>query len=513
MREIEKELAETQSIHRQLCAMSLSAFTRSAWTIIEPGIDLKWNWHLDTICGYLEAVNRGDIRRLIINVPPGTMKSLLVSVFYPAWVWTQQPHHRFLSVSNEQGLSVRDALKMKWIVQSEWYQGYWPTVLKTDQNEKTLFLNDKLGHRQSQGITANITGKRGDTLLIDDPHDAKTAQSDVIRKGVIETYDTKLSSRLNDPVNSAIILIMQRLHSDDLTGHLIRKAKTRWTHLVIPMCYEGKATYDAGKEINRPDLNDKRTKEKELLWKDRFPIDVVDSLEEDLGEYGTAGQHQQRPTPEGGGIIKSHWWRIWPDDMPLPKCEHQFLSYDTAFSERDMINAAYSAMTRWGIFFHEQRQRHCLIVLGRWFERAGYDELRKLAKEWDAKYEPEAHLIEKKATGTSLIQDMRRALPSKIRSYCPGRGEDKVSRAYSVSPMFQSGLIYAPNKAWIQNEQDTGLIDYVASFPTGSPPSADLTDTVTQACIYLRNGWWISHPDDIDEDELPKKYKHESAYG
>lgn len=502
-----------ESIKRE-CEQSLEAFTKAAWRIIEPGTELKWNWHLSTICGYLEAFHEGIInRKLIINIPPGSLKSILVSVMYPAWIWVKDPTKRYLTITNEQGLAIRDAIRMKQIVTSDWFQSKWPLALKADQNEKTLYTVDKhLGHRQSQGISAANTGKRGDLLIIDDPIDAKHAFSDVIRTSVNETWDQSLSSRLNDLEESGVLLIMQRLHEDDLSGHLQKKVKTKWFVLSIPMRYEGKATFDAGKDIGRPELNDPRTKKGELLFPARFSKASVEALEEDLGEYGTAGQLQQRPVPSGGGIIKSHWWRMWPDDKKMPVCEHIFLSYDTAFSEKDMTSAAFSAMTRWGVFWHEQRQRYCLMALGRWFDRVGYDELRKMAKHWDKEYEPDAHLIEKKATGITLIQDMRRALPSKIRSYSPGKGEDKVSRAHSVSPMFESGLVYIPNKKWASNHEKTGLIDYVAAFPNGSPPSADLTDTVTQAAIYLRNGYWVSHPDDDDFDTEESKVKREAAY-
>lgn len=487
---------------KRLCELSLAAFAKSAWHIIEPGTKLAWNWHLDTICGYLEAFHTGAInRRLIINIPPGTLKSILVSVMYPAWVWVSSPDKRFLTITNEQGLAIRDALRMKQIITSDWFQDKWPLTLQADQNEKTLYSNEKRGFRQSQGITASNTGKRGDYLIIDDPIDAKHAFSDVIRTSVNDTWDQSLSSRLNDPVESGVLLIMQRLHTSDLAGHLQKKVKTKWTVLSIPMRYEDGPSFDAGIDIGKPELNDPRTKKGELLFPGRFTSKSVESLEEDLGEYGSAGQLQQRPVPSGGGILKSHWWRMWPDDKPLPVCEHVFLSYDTAFSERDMKSSAFSAMTRWGVFWHEQRQRYCLICLGRWFDRIGYDELRKQAKDWDKQFEPDAHLIEKKATGISLIQDLRRALPSKIRSYSPGRGEDKISRAHSVSPMFEAGLIYIANKKWATNNEGTGLIDYVASFPNGAPPSADLTDTVTQGCIYLRSGHWVSHPDDDDKEE------------
>lgn len=495
------------------CEKSLEAFAKSAWHIIEPATPLVWNWHLSTICGYLEAFHEGSInRRLIINIPPGTLKSILVSVMYPAWVWVSAPDKRFLTITNEQGLAIRDALRMKQIITSDWFQSKWPLALQADQNEKTLYANEKRGFRQSQGITASNTGKRGDYLIIDDPIDAKHAFSDVIRQSVNDTWDQSLSSRLNDLSESGVLLIMQRLHTADLAGHLLKKVKTQWTVLSIPMRYENSPSFNAGIAIGRPDLNDPRKKRGELLFPARFTKAAVEGLEEDLGEYGTAGQLQQRPVPDGGGIIKAHWWRVWPNDKPEPLYDHEFLSYDTAFSERDMKNSAFSAMTHWGVFWHEQRQRHCLMVLGRWYDRVGYDELRKLAKDWDKELQPDAHLIEKKATGISLYQDLRKALPSKVRSYTPGRGEDKISRAHSVSPLFEAGLVYVLDKKWAQNEQKTGLVDFVAAFPNGAPPSADLTDTVTQAAIYLRSGLWVQHPDDEDFDGEGEGKGRRSAY-
>jgi predicted phage terminase large subunit-like protein len=421
---------------------------------------------------------------------------------YPAGTWINQPELRYLSITNEQGLSIRDALRMKQIITSDWFQSKWPLPLRSDQNEKTLYANDKNGFRQSQGITASNTGKRGDVILIDDPIDAKHAFSDVIRQGVNDTWDQSLSSRLNHLEESGVLLIMQRLHEDDLSGHLLKKVKSKWTHLVIPMRYEGHPTFDAGKDIGRPDLNDPRTEKGELLFGKRFSERAVQALEEDLGEYGAAGQLQQRPVPAGGGIIKKHWWRVWGDDQKLPVCDHIFHSWDTAFSEKDQQNAAYSACTRWGIFWHEQRERYCILALGMWFERLGYDELRAKLKELDKKYNPDANLIEKKATGISLIQDLKRASPGRVRAYSPGKGEDKVSRAHSVSPMLQAGLVYVPNKAWAlgDGQKRLGLIDYVAQFPNGGPPSPDLTDTCTQALIYLRAGNWTGdHPDDKED--------------
>lgn len=491
------------SQEKEACELSLAMFTRLAWPIIEPGTKLVWSWYLSTICGYLEAFhfNRLPDKRLIVSINPGAMKSILVSVMYPAWVWCTDPTERFLTVSNEQGLAIRDSRRMKQIVTSEWYQKHWPIMLAQDQNEKILFSNSANGHRQAQGITASNSGKRSTCLIIDDPIDTKKAYSDLQNQTVLDTYDQSLSTRLNDMEKSGILVIMQRTRHDDLAGHLRRKVKSHWTSLSIPLVYEGTPTFDAGIDIKRPDLNDPRKKKGELMFPERFSAKVVASLSEDLGEYGFAAQCQQRPSPLGGGILKKHHFRIWPDDIKLPRCEHIFLSLDTAFSEKDSKTSSFSACTRYGIFWHEQRERYCILVLGCWFARLGYDELRAKVKEMDKKYSPDILLIEKKATGITLVQDMQRAVPGRVKAYTPGRGEDKISRAHSVSPMVQSGLCYVPGRIWaLGNDKDKmGLLDYLAQFPTGAPPCEDLCDSFTQALIYMRSGGWVEHPDDKHE--------------
>lgn len=274
---------------RQEMEFSLAEFTKAAWEQLEPGRQLRWNWHLDVICAYLEAVHRGRIRRLIINVPFGTMKSLLVSVFYPAWVWTHEPSHRWLCGSNEGTLATRDALKMRTLVTSDWYQSYWPIQMDKNQQEKTLFANASIGHRESQGILAKISGKRGDTIIWDDPHDTKQAESDVQRQSILDSWDFAWSSRMNDPITSSAIVIMQRVHYLDITAHLQNKTDQHWVTLAIPMRYEvgeDAVRYDAGADIGRPDLNDPRTFEGELMFPDRFDEQTVKDYEQDLGPYG-----------------------------------------------------------------------------------------------------------------------------------------------------------------------------------------------------------------------------------
>lgn len=489
-------------ISRIECEESLAEFTRQAWHVIEPGTVLKWNWHLDVLCAYIEAFFVGRIKRLIMNVPPGSMKSILFSVMGPSWDWAVNPADRILNLTNEIGLATRDNRRMRQIIESDWYQERWGEkyALAKDQQEKTLFENTARGFRQGLGLGGNITGKRGNRLLIDDPVDAKKAFSDVVIKEANDTYDQAVSSRLNDPVEDSIGVIMQRLREDDLTGHLMKKKATRWVRVSIPMEYEGEPGFDPVADLGPQyaHLVDPRKKKGELMFPERFPREVVESMKEDLGSYGTAGQLQQRPTPVGGGIIKKHWWKEWPAGHPLPPALHIFQSVDTAFSEKDHQKAAYSARTTWMIFEDDNTGRHALMLLSAWYERVGYPELRKQVKDHHREKQLDCTLIEKKASGISLIQELRRIKRPRlnVRGFDPGR-LDKIARAYVASPMFESGLVYCPGgREWAKS-----VIDYVASFPTGAPPSADLTDTVTQAVIYTKRRLWATPVDETDPDD------------
>jgi predicted phage terminase large subunit-like protein len=238
---------------------------------------------------------------------------------------------------------------------------------------------------------------------------------------------------------------------------------------------------------------------------DRFPRSVVDALKEDLGQHGTAGQLQQRPQPLGGGIIKAGWWQTWPNDKPLPPALHVFASVDTAFSEKDHEKAAYSARTTWMVFEDQKTGRHGLLLLSAWWERVGYPGLRKHVREHHLKAQLDCTLIERKASGISLLQDLRRIRRPRlnVRGFDPGR-LDKVGRAYVASPMFEAGLVYAPDREWARQ-----VITLVSSFPTGAPPSADLTDTVTQAVMYTKRRSWAQPPDEDEPDYKPEKHSEE----
>jgi len=253
------------------------------------------------------------------------------------------------------------------------------------------------------------------------------------------------------------------------------------------MHYDSAFTYNSTDDINRPDLEDPRV-EDQLMFPKVFSASVVEKLYEDLGEYHAAGQLEQRPSPKSGGILRQNWFRVLPEDVPLPTVDHVFCSWDTAYSERDMINNSFSACTTWGVFWNHAQQRDCMLLLDVWFDRVDYPDLRKKAAQLDRAKSPDIHLIEKKASGLALVQDLRRS-GLLVRTYVPTT--DKVSRAYAIQAMLESGQVWIADRKWAHH-----FAYLMGSFPNGVTESEDLADTFTQAALYIRNGFYVSHPDD-----------------
>lgn len=515
LRQLERKLQDNKYYLTTLkCEQSLAQFTKTFWEVLEPGTTLLWNWHLDTICTYLETTSPwyvpkpGDKprqTRLIINVPPGSMKSILVSVMYPAWLWTQDPGIKILGVSNSQDLAIRDARKTKMILESDDFKKRWPRFEFTgDQSAKTNYENKARGFRQSLGMTANITGKRGDVILIDDPSDANDVSSDIKLDTVNRIYDEKLNTRLNNQNHGVIILIMQRLAHHDLSGHLGRKTTRPWTKVVIPMHFDKAFTYTAALDLGPSfyRLEDPR-EDNELMFPELFDEDTVTSLEEDMGTFISAGQLEQRPSPKSGGILKEAWFRVLPEDDEIPVCNHVFTSWDTAYSTEEMKKSSFSVATTWGVWWNKYKERECLLLLDLWYGRVDYPELRRKAHDIDDDKKPDAHLVEKKASGLALIADLRQS-GLHIRTVTPDK--DKVTRAYSVQAMLESGLVWIPERKWAKY-----FAYQCSTFPTGEPLSEDIVDTTTQALLYLRNQWHVTHPDDVEHD--PVEYNYASPYG
>jgi predicted phage terminase large subunit-like protein len=279
--------------------ISLTEFVKRAWPIIEPSTKLVWGHVLDVMCGELERVlfEPGFQPRLLMNVPPGTMKSILTSVMFPAWVWTINPSKSFTGAAHEQGLAIRDARKMRIIVESEWYQERWPLKLAADQNAKTIFENEHRGFRQAMPF-GSLTGRRSDFVIIDDPLSAEHANSPAHLTEAARIFRETLPTRINND-ESAIIMIMQRLNEVDPSGIILAEPdRFGYRCVILPMRFDAE----------RPDPLDWRTVDGELLFPERYSERAVDALERILGAYATAGQLQQRPVPRDGGMFKRSWF-------------------------------------------------------------------------------------------------------------------------------------------------------------------------------------------------------------
>nr|WP_084682922.1 phage terminase large subunit [Neorhizobium vignae] len=293
---------------------TLAGFAAEAWHVLEPKAHLVWGWPLQAMADHLEAVSRGEITRLLTNCPPGLMKSLLHSVFWPAWEWGPAglAHMRYLTSSYSQDNVMRDNTKMRRLVESEWYRSLWPEVqLASDQNAKGKFENTRSGGREGRPF-ASMTGGRGDRVIIDDPHSTETAESDVERANTVRIFRESISDRLNDLERSAIVVIMQRLHENDVAGTIL-KLRLPYVHLCLPMEYDPSPYKSSGRMIDpgeptRIGFVDPRTADGELLLPERFSREAVEALKVVKGSYGYAGQYQQRPTAREGGLFKRHWF-------------------------------------------------------------------------------------------------------------------------------------------------------------------------------------------------------------
>jgi predicted phage terminase large subunit-like protein len=298
-----QQLAQNAERIRERCK-TLAGFVREAWHVVEPSSPYVHGWHLDAISEHLEAVTDGRINRLLINVPPGTMKSLLTSVLWPAWEWGPKgrPATRYLTTSYAEKYVKRDSRRMRDLVQSEWYRSLWPEVELARAGEAS-FANTKTGFREGVPF-ASLTGGRGDRVIIDDPHSTETAESEAERLNTARIFRESVPTRLNDPKTSAIIVIMQRLHEDDVSGQIM-KLGLGYEHLMLPMEFEPERRCRTSIGFEDP-----RTYDGELLFPDRFPREVVERDKVPMGSYAVAGQFQQRPTPRSGGMFQRNDFEI-----------------------------------------------------------------------------------------------------------------------------------------------------------------------------------------------------------
>lgn len=301
------ELPSPLAIDAELARRSYPEFVQQAWHVVEPATALVWNWHLDEICRHLEAVTTGTIRELLATVPPGHMKSLLVSVFWLPWVWLRRPAWRALFSSYALPLSIRDSVKSRAIIESDWYQQTFRPdwQLSGDQNVKGFFTNTKTGFRLALGVTGATTGFRGDAIIADDPLNAKDQLSETALAEVKFWWDQVYANRLNNLETGARVVIMQRLHQEDLAGHILSSQPGKWNHLMLPTEFD-----PARRCVTQLGVVDPRTVPGALLFPARFSQAVIDEERQRLGPVGFEGQHQQQPIPTGGSMFKDGDWRI-----------------------------------------------------------------------------------------------------------------------------------------------------------------------------------------------------------
>lgn len=420
------------------CAYNLGVFTRRAFCTVDPGAHYLHNWHIDCISEHLQACTKGQIKRLIINVPPRYLKSMSVTVSWPAWLLGNDPRRRILAASYSQQLSTKHSLDCRHLINSPWYRRVFPNViLAGDENQKMRFETTEKGHRIATSVGGSSTGEGGDFLIVDDPHNPKQAASDVQRISAINWFDQTFATRLNNKKEGVIVLVMQRLHEEDLTGHLL--AKGGWEHLNMPATAEETKVYQINgfkKEVKAGDiLHEKREGKQELA-----------RIKLELGSYAYAGQYQQRPTPASGGMFKKAWFKPYthvPDGEVVQ-------SWDTA-SKAEQINDC-SVCTTWVI----AKDGYYLIDVVK--ERLEYPSLKKKVMLQYGAFNPNAVLVEDKSSGLALIQDLRKETKIPIIAINPVN--DKITRASAVSALVEAGKVFLPDSALWKDDYVNELLHF-----------------------------------------------------
>lgn len=433
----------------------LAAFTRKAFHTVDPGAVYSHNWHIDLIAEYLEACSRREIKRLIINVPPRMMKSISVTTAFPAWLMGHNPSERIVAASYAASLAMKHSVDTRLIVQSDWYRRIFPRVILTgDQNEKSKFVTTERGHRIATSVGGSTIGEGGNFLIVDDPHSPAQTLSDTQRRLALEWFDQGFSTRLDDKKNGVIVVVMQRLHANDLSGHLLEKGG--WEHLKLPAVAEDKTFISFGRvkvvrEAGSP------------LHPEREGLEQIEAIKREMGSYAFAGQYQQRPAPADGGIIKAAWlqsrYRERRDNYSAI-----VQSWDTASKAAERNDP--SVCITFGQ--HETGYDVLQVVV----KRLEYPALKRLVVSQADDWQPDAILIEDKASGQQLLQDLRSETRLPLIGITPIT--DKITRASAVSPLIEAGKLSLPQQAaWLPDFEAELL-----AFPNG--PHDDQVDALSQ---------------------------------
>jgi len=489
-------LPSKKEIEAERLTRSLSFYVQEAWKVVEPAIPFIYNWHIGLISEYLVALTLLQIQNLIINIPPRHMKSLQSCVIWPTWVWLSMPSSRWITGSYSLKLAVRDTLKSRRILQSDWYQERFGEIfqLTGDQNEKSRYENDKTGLRMGFGMDSQVTGEGGDFIVVDDALKSQDADSDVERNKVNEVWDNSLSTRANDPKTARRLIIGQRLHEDDLPGHVLDRMKNdakahQYELLCLPARYEPKRIFTS------IGLEDPRTTPGELLWPEHIDEPALDAMEADLGERGTAGQLQQRPAPAGGAIFLRKWFdgknRYDPSDRSIfNRSIARWLFYDTAFKDKEQND------TNARIVLELTRDYHILLREA-WWERMQVPQITKDVIDntlrWNYDGKLRGTVVEDKGSGIAVLQTIRQGvLPELVdfmMEFNPGT-VSKTERGRRASQWCERDCVWLP----MPDESVPWLYDFEELlFKWPGTKIDDPQDAFSMGILYLENllaeGW------------------------
>ena len=463
----EQVMEYRNAVTREKAQKNFMAFVKEMW----PGF--IHGRHHALMAKKFEEIAEGKLKRLIINMPPRHTKSEFASNMLPAWFLGRFPDKKVIQCSNTADLSVGFGRKVRNLVDSEQYSKIFPNVsLRADSKAAGRWATSHNGDYFAIGVGGTVTGKGADLLIIDDPHseqEARLAQGDpTVFDSVYEWYTSGPRQRLQP--GGAIIIVMTRWSDKDLTGKVLKNDASEWEVIELP------AIMPSGKP----------------LWPEFWSLEELSALKEELPPYKWNAQYQQKPTGEEGAIVKRDWWRRWESDRP-PRCEFIIQSWDTAFTKSQ--RADYSACTTWGVFhLNEDESDVNIILLDALKEKWEFPELKDNAKRMYDEWEPDACIIEAKAAGAPLIFELRR-MGVMVSDYTPVRGNDKFVRLNSVTDLFRSGKVWAPETRWADE-----LIEEMARFPNAEHD--DLTDSATQALIRFRQGGFLRLDSDEEDDDL-----------
>lgn len=434
-----------------------------------------------------ERVARGEIKRLIINMPPRHTKSEFASYLLPAWFLGKFPQKKVIQTSHTAELAVGFGRKVRNLVDSEVYKSIFPGVgLQSDSKAAGRWATNKGGDYFAIGVGGAVTGKGADILIIDDPHseqEATLAESNPeVYDKVYEWYTSGPRQRLQP--GGSIIIVMTRWSKRDLTAQVVKSAAQRegenWEVIEFPALFED----------DRP------------LWPEFWSKEELLALRNELPVGKWMAQYMQAPTSDVNAIIKREWWRIWEHDHP-PHCDFLIQSWDTAFTKTERSD--YSACTTWGVFYQDDDTglpQANIILLNAFKKRMEFPELKQRAMEEYKEWDPDAFIVEAKASGAPLIFELR-AMGIPVQEYTPSKGNDKVARLNSVADLFASGRVWAPETRWAEE-----VMEEIASFPSGEHD--DLVDSTSQALLRFRRGGFIRL--DSDEEDEPRQFRRRVPY-